>query len=92
MGSFKDNVVAFARSFEDTTAIVIAPRFLAGIVKSEEMPLGKQVWKDTNLQLPDGMPSVWQDAITNQAVETDGTLAIGEALSYFPGSLLIGKR
>ena len=91
-GTFKDNVVAFARSFEDTTVIVIAPRFLAGIVKPEEMPLGKEVWKDTNLELSEEMPSVWKDAITNQAVESNGTLAIGEALSYFPAALLIGEK
>jgi (1->4)-alpha-D-glucan 1-alpha-D-glucosylmutase len=91
-GTFKDNVVAFARSFEDTTAIVIAPRFLVGIVKPEEMPLGKEVWKDTNLELSEEMPSVWKDAITNQVVESNGKLAIGEALSYFPAALLIGEK
>lgn len=92
VGTFKDNVVAFARSFGDTTIIVIAPRFLTGVVKPEEMPIGKQVWKDTNLELSEQMPSVWKDAITNQAVESNGTLAIGEALSYFPAALLIGKK
>jgi len=91
-GTFKDNVVAFARSFGDTTAIVIAPRFLVGIIKPEEMPLGKEVWKDTNLELSEEMPSVWKDAITNQAVESNGALAIGEALSYFPAALLIGEK
>ena len=91
-GTFKDNVVAFARSFGDTTVIVIAPRFLVGIVKPEEMPLGKEVWKDTNLELSEEMPSVWKDAITNQAVESNGTLAIGEALSYFPAALLIDEN
>ncbi|MBW3586363.1 MAG: hypothetical protein KY448_11130, partial [Cyanobacteria bacterium 0813] len=63
-----------------------------GIVKPEEMPLGKQVWKDTTLELSEEMPLVWKDAITNQAVETNGTLAIGEALNYFPAALLIGKK
>jgi (1->4)-alpha-D-glucan 1-alpha-D-glucosylmutase len=92
VGTFKDNVVAFARSFEDTTVIVIAPRFFTGIVKPEEMPIGKQVWKDTNLKLSEQMPSVWKDAITNQAVESNGTLAIGEALTYFPAALLIGEK
>ncbi|MEG4089291.1 malto-oligosyltrehalose synthase, partial [Microcoleus sp. Pol12B4] len=92
VGTFKGNVVAFARSFGETTVIVIAPRFLTGIVKPEEMPSGKQVWKDTNLKLSEQMPSVWKDVITNQAVESNGTLAIGDALSYFPAALLIGKR
>ncbi len=91
VGTFKDNVVAFARSFGDTTVIVVAPRFLTGVVKPEEMPIGKQVWKDTNLVLSEQMPSLWKDAITNQPVESNGTLAIGDALGYFPAALLISQ-
>ncbi|MCY7385989.1 MAG: malto-oligosyltrehalose synthase, partial [Microcoleus sp. CAN_BIN18] len=91
VGTFKDNVVAFARSFEDTTVIVIAPRFLTGVVKPEEMPIGKQVWEDTHLELSEQMPSVWKDAITDQVVKSNDTLAIGDALGYFPAALLIGQ-
>ncbi|MEK0194507.1 malto-oligosyltrehalose synthase, partial [Microcoleus anatoxicus] len=92
VGRFKDNLIAFARSYENTTAIVIAPRFLTGIVKPEEMPLGEKVWKDTKLELSEEMPSVWKDAITNQMVESNGQLAIAEALNYFPAALLIGEN
>ena len=91
VGTFKENIVAFARSYEDTTVIVIAPRFLTGIVKPEEMPIGEKVWQDTKLELSDEMPSVWQDAITNQMVESNSQLAIGEALNYFPCALLISQ-
>ncbi|MEG4013411.1 MULTISPECIES: malto-oligosyltrehalose synthase [unclassified Microcoleus] len=91
VGTFKDNVVAFARSFGDTTVIVVAPRFLTGVVKPAEIPIGKQVWKDTNLVLSEQMPSVWKDAITNQPVESNGTLEIGDALGYFPAALLISQ-
>ncbi|MEG5001141.1 malto-oligosyltrehalose synthase [Microcoleus sp. B4-D4] len=91
VGTFKDNVVAFARSFGDTTVIVVAPRFLTGVVKPAEIPIGKQVWKDTNLVLSEQMPSVWKDAITNQLVESNGTLEIGDALGYFPAALLISQ-
>jgi (1->4)-alpha-D-glucan 1-alpha-D-glucosylmutase len=34
---------------------------------------------------------VWKDAITNQIVESNGQLAIGEALNYFPCALLISQ-
>lgn len=91
VGTFKDNIVAFARTYEDTTVIVIAPRFLTGIIKPEEMPIGQKVWQDTKLELSEEMPSVWQDAITNQMVESNGQLVIGEALNYFPCALLIGQ-
>ncbi|MEG3974935.1 malto-oligosyltrehalose synthase [Microcoleus sp. herbarium8] len=91
VGTFKDNAIAFARSFGDTTIIVVAPRFLTGVVKPAEIPIGKQVWKDTHLVLSEQMPSVWKDAITNQPVESNGTLEIGDALGYFPAALLISQ-
>ncbi len=91
VGTFKENIVAFARSYEDTTVIAIAPRFLTGIIKPEEMPIGEKVWQDTKLVLSEEMPSVWKDAITNQMVESNGQLAIGQALNYFPAALLISQ-
>ncbi len=88
-GKFKDCIVAFARSDGNKMAIAIAPRFLTSLIGPEEYPLGKQVWDDTYLHLPPEAPSAWQDAITEQMIQADGTLLIGEALKYFPVALLL---
>ncbi len=88
-GQFKDNIVALARSYENQVAIAIAPRFFTSIIQPGEYPLGEQVWKDTQLQLPPGMPSTWKNAITAQTLQIDGKVAIGEALKHFPVALLI---
>jgi (1->4)-alpha-D-glucan 1-alpha-D-glucosylmutase len=88
-GKFKDHIIAFARNDGNTTIITIVPRFLTNLVQPQEYPLGKQ-WHDTCLHLPSKVPLAWQDAITNQMIQADGTVQIGEVLKYFPVALLVG--
>lgn len=87
-GKFKEHIVAFARSNGNKTIVIITPRFLTSLIKPGKYPLGEQVWQDTCVHLPSGASSSWQDAITNQKIQTNGTLPVGEALKYFPVALL----
>jgi (1->4)-alpha-D-glucan 1-alpha-D-glucosylmutase len=89
-GKFKDRIVAFARSHENRVAITIVPRLLTNLVQEGEYPLG-EVWDDTQLKLPQGMPSAMKDAITSQSLTANGTVLIGEALKHFPVALLISE-
>lgn len=91
IGKFKEHIVAFARRFEDKIAIAVAPRFFTQLIQPEGYPLGEQVWVDTQLQLPQDASSTWQDAITNQAISGNGTLAIGQILQHFPVALLVNN-
>lgn len=88
-GKFKEHIVAFARSDGNKTIVVITPRFLTSLVKPGKYPLGEQVWQDTCVHLPPSVSSTWQDAITDQKIQTNGTLPVGEALKYFPVALAI---
>ena len=90
-GKFKDQIVAFARSDGNNVAVTIAPRLLTSLVEPGKTPIG-EVWEDTRLQLPAGMPSQWQDAIASQSLKTDGTLLMGDALKHFPVALLISQQ
>jgi (1->4)-alpha-D-glucan 1-alpha-D-glucosylmutase len=87
-GKFKEHIVAFARHIGDTMAVAVAPRFFTTLVQPGEYPLGEQVWADTQLQLPQGAPSTWRDAITNQTISESGKIAIGQILQHFPVALL----
>ena len=91
VGKFKDHIVAFARSFENTTVIAIAPRFLSSLIAPDENPLGEKVWADTQLQLPQGFSSSWQDIFTGQTLTGNGTLAIAQVLQHFPVALLLNS-
>ncbi|MBW4574516.1 MAG: malto-oligosyltrehalose synthase [Aphanothece sp. CMT-3BRIN-NPC111] len=90
-GKFKDNIVAIGRTYKGKVAIAIAPRFFTLLIKPGEYPLGEQVWDDTRLELPKGMPSAWKDALTDQTISANGKVLMGEALKHFPVALLISQ-
>ncbi|WP_017720821.1 malto-oligosyltrehalose synthase [Kamptonema formosum] len=91
-GKFKEHIVAFARSSGDTTAIAVAPRFLTALVTPEGYPLGEQVWADTHIEIPQGAPSFWHNAITEQTISGGDKMAISEILQHFPVALLVSRR
>ena len=90
-GKFKEHVVAFARRYGDRVAIAVAPRFLTSLVKQGENPLKEAVWADTQIQLPQGMPSAWTNVIAAQTIKSSDTVPVGEALKDFPVALLISQ-
>lgn len=89
-GTFKNSILAFARSHAGKFAIVIAPRFLTQVVSEDRLPLGGEIWGTTQIILPDDMPSRFGDAITGVQVESNGRISVGDALKDFPVSFLFG--
>ncbi|HEX5691888.1 MAG TPA: malto-oligosyltrehalose synthase, partial [Roseiflexaceae bacterium] len=52
-GARGDHVCAFARTLDDLTIIVAAPRLTAGLTQAgQQPPIGQQAWQDTWLELP----------------------------------------
>jgi (1->4)-alpha-D-glucan 1-alpha-D-glucosylmutase len=88
-GDLQNHIIAFARTVDGQTAIAIAPRFFTPLVQPGERPLGTVVWKDTHLVLPSGLPSTWTNVITTQSMQSQNTIAIGDALQHFPVALLV---
>ncbi|MEO8893015.1 MAG: malto-oligosyltrehalose synthase [Coleofasciculaceae cyanobacterium] len=91
IGQFKDHIVAFARSFNNQIAIIVAPRLLTNLIESESYPCGEQVWGDTYLQLPQQLQSTWQNIFSKQKISSSksGTIAISQILQNFPIALLL---
>ncbi|MCK5511164.1 MAG: malto-oligosyltrehalose synthase [Thermodesulfovibrionia bacterium] len=88
-GKHKDSIVAFAREHKPLWSITIAPRFLTGVVKEDEYPLGTEVWDNTHIVVPEEAPSSWKEEITGLESEGGQTIAVGEVLKYFPCALLL---
>lgn len=89
-GKYGEHIIAFARSYDRTTAIAIAPRFFTSLIQVGEYPLG-EIWQDTYIQLPSETSSKWEDTITSQTIQTDGQLQIAATLKEFPVALLINN-
>lgn len=90
-GRFGRHVIAFAWRYQRQWALVIAPRFLSHLVQEGDFPLGRQVWRDTEVILPDGAPAAWRNVITGEVLSAGKALTVGEILLSFPVALLMGE-
>jgi (1->4)-alpha-D-glucan 1-alpha-D-glucosylmutase len=91
-GTFNEYVLAFARTYEGRFAIAVAPRFFSTLVKNGEKPLGKEVWQDTRLVIPDNFPKSWTEVMAAGELTCEGTMEVGEILTKFPVALLVADQ
>jgi (1->4)-alpha-D-glucan 1-alpha-D-glucosylmutase len=90
-GELKEHVIAFGRQFEGKMAIAIAPRYFVDLVSPGKLPLGRDIWQDTSIQLPPSAPTNWTNIITAQSLGAySSMLSVGEALAHFPVALSMG--
>jgi (1->4)-alpha-D-glucan 1-alpha-D-glucosylmutase len=94
-GSAKENVCAFARTINDKAVMVAAPRFFTHLIKDiNEMPLGRAIWTDTAIIIPDEIPggifrNILTDEIVDETVENGKRrLLLGDIFASFPLALL----
>lgn len=91
VGRFRSHVIAFARKYEQQWAVVIAPRFLSHLIQEGEFPLGKEVWQDTEVIMPDQSPTEWRNALTSEVLSAGNALHVGDMLISFPVALLMSE-
>jgi (1->4)-alpha-D-glucan 1-alpha-D-glucosylmutase len=95
-GRRADHVAAFARCEGNTWALIVVPRLLTKLSSSAGPPLGRRVWKDTLLQLPQRVPEHWHNALTGETLRASGSdtskrsLFIQDVLRRLPVALLAG--
>ncbi len=92
MGKHREHIVAFARHYGDQTAIVVVPRLLTGLVEPGQLPVGRGVWGETRIEIPQGLQGTWKDVFAEHTVKGGDTLAIAQILKHFPVGLLINKK
>jgi (1->4)-alpha-D-glucan 1-alpha-D-glucosylmutase len=87
-GALKNNIIAYARRTDQLCCLIIAPRFLSQIIKTDELPLGDAVWKDTVVVLPERCSLKGQNLFDGGLLEQAETIKIGSVLQSFPVGLI----
>ena len=96
-GAQAHHVIAYARQLEDRWAVVVVPRFVSKLAPSTRPPMGKRLWKDTRLQLPEAAPSHWQNIFSGASLAAsdhtiaEGGLFVHEVFQGLPVALLMGS-
>ncbi len=90
-----DHICAFARSDEDQTIIVGVAREFALLISGENnLPIGRAVWEDTLIEIPETphpTPQTFRNILTDEHIEStyiDGRRYL-EAANVF-GSFSVG--
>ena len=91
-GPHAEHVCAFARQRERQTAVVVVPRLCATLLGDKrEIPIGDEVWGDTQIELPLGGSGIrYRNLFTGQVISADSATwkHISAVLQDFPVALL----
>jgi (1->4)-alpha-D-glucan 1-alpha-D-glucosylmutase len=89
-GALENHIIAFARRLHGQWCVVAVPRLISALTRAGSPPLGKKVWKDTRIELPQDAPLTWTNIFTTELVESSllaarifATLPIGILTSGF---------
>jgi len=89
-GKHRNHLFAFARNTGNDWSVTLAPRRIATLIKTFELPVGDEVWGDTSVSLPDGAPVNWRNPLTGETCEAQGKLSLGAICSTVPLGFLLG--
>jgi (1->4)-alpha-D-glucan 1-alpha-D-glucosylmutase len=87
-GDRERNVMAFARRHEGRWLIAAAPRLFAGTTVLIRWPIGRRLWRDTEILLPLEAPQRWRNELTGEVIGGHGKLSTAQVFSELPGALL----
>ena len=94
-GACREHVCAFERSVNNSTVMVVVPRFCSRLIgDSGELPLGPDVWRDTRIiETDDTGASCYRNVFTGEVLnleQQDGSLSLPlqDILSIYPVALL----
>jgi (1->4)-alpha-D-glucan 1-alpha-D-glucosylmutase len=96
VGPQAGHLFCFARLVDEVCAVVLVPRLVATLMKTDNRPpVGPVVWSDTALLFPPELTNFrWVNEFSGETIQQsmDRTLQVAKVLGQFPLALLAGRR
>jgi (1->4)-alpha-D-glucan 1-alpha-D-glucosylmutase len=95
-GKGERHLVGFTRRRGAEWCLAAAPRFVSRLAPAGTPPLGRRVWRDDLVLLPDGAPAAWKNIFTGETLRcrrgaAGQALALKDLWRRFPVALLTGN-
>ncbi|GAB3181563.1 malto-oligosyltrehalose synthase [Telluribacter humicola] len=87
-GKYKDNIMAFARTYQQTSYVVVVPLNIAQLCEQQGKDLLELDWKDTRITLPKGIATEWQHLLLKTEGTAEKELAVSGLFSILPIAVL----
>jgi (1->4)-alpha-D-glucan 1-alpha-D-glucosylmutase len=91
-GEHRRRVIAFARAWRNQWSVTAVPRFLSGLAGDNRLPVGPEIWGDTEVVLPRDAPARWKNCFSHQMVVGKGFFKMGDAFRHYPCALLVSEE
>ncbi len=100
-GTYKNNVLAYARKYKNSWLIVVVPLYLPVICKSDENMIREFDWQDTSVLLPPNAPKEWNDLTdeknkleSDRAIhpEIKSSLSVNKLFHILPLGIIDGEK
>lgn len=91
-GTYKEHILAFARTYKQTIIIVAVPLHSAIICKEQGKELFEIDWKDTTIVLPSGLNVEWENIVTESNSEHQDKLSPSDLFHSFPVAIIKGSK
>lgn len=88
-GTRQEQVCVFARRYGKKWALVATPRFFTKLSGAGGLPIGKQVWDDDYILVPEDTPQNCLNIFTGDIIEGRKSLPLAEVFGAFSVALLI---
>jgi len=91
-GTYKENIIAFARKFRKNIYIIAVPLHTAAICNQQKVDPVSIDWKDTRIILPAEVDAEWDDIFTQTEEKYKGSVKIQDAFLKAPFLIWKGKE
>jgi malto-oligosyltrehalose synthase len=90
-GKYKENIIAFARTYRQTVFIIVAPLHIASLCMQQKKQWQDLDWKNTKISLPGNMLPVGESVFQSQKISLVGSVSIKTILQDIPFAVLKGE-